>query len=281
MDLLQKIKGTVNSYFQIGLTNIIRLVNTSGILEIKDGSGALIYARVKSINDNVSTPNLTDVGTYIDVIGRTVALGFSFAGGSAPSAGTNTGKFGFCHTSGGSYTAGLVYYDTGSTLLLVRNVGFLANPTGSAITGTVSLNALSSNVWNGTAWINVGDGVGSSSTGNMLVALIDFDYTDIGSNVETTTSIPDGAIIHEVKLKVNTLFNATTPTAQVTINGSSPVTVMATTDNDLTVANEYVNLEDTKITSTGAGVVRLTLAGTGGSAGAGYLLVMYSETQNV
>ena len=49
--------------------------------------------------------------------GATPNIEFGFAGGSALVPGDNETLFGFCHTSGGLYTAGDVVYDDGTTTL--------------------------------------------------------------------------------------------------------------------------------------------------------------------
>lgn len=56
-----------------------------------------------------------------------VKIEFAFAGSSAPAAGANTGKYGYCHTSGGSYTQKQIVYDDGTALVLTTGVVMFHN----------------------------------------------------------------------------------------------------------------------------------------------------------
>lgn len=51
-----------------------------------------------------------------DLSARMADIQFSFDGASPPVIGANTSKFGICHTTGGIYTEGEVYFDTGAAL---------------------------------------------------------------------------------------------------------------------------------------------------------------------
>ena len=276
-----KLSGTSLNEFAIGnsATADVKLVNSSAILEVKDTSDALQYARVKKYNDN-ATPNTNDVATYYDVAGKIVSIGFDFAGGSAPSAGTNTNKYGFCHTSGGAYTAGYVYFDNGSALVRIFHITHLTSTT--AVTGTISLNANGIYALDGSSWVLKGDGAGGGSepTGTIKTIKVPFAYTDIGTPVSSTTSITDGAIIKQIDIVKTVAFNGTTPTLLVEVNGTADLELMATTDIDLTSLVQDTNLTLASVTSGNEGTVRLTLTGTGQSTGTGFALITYCLTQN-
>lgn len=275
-----KLNGTSLNSFAIGnsATADVVLTNTSAILEVKDTASALQYARVKKYNDN-ATPNTNDVATYYDVAGKIVSIGFDFAGGSAPSAGANTNKYGFCHTSGGAYTAGYVYFDNGSALVRIYHITHLTSTT--AVTGTISLNANGIYALDGSSWVLKGDGSGGGEpTGTVKTIKVPFTYTDIGTPVSSTTSITDGAIITRVDIVKSVVFNGTTPTLLVEVNGTADLELMATTDIDLTSLVQDTSLTLASVTSGNEGTVRLTLTGTGQSTGTGFALISYCLTQN-
>lgn len=270
-------EGTLKDRFAIGKSNEIGLENSSGVLRVEDSSSNLVYARVKKVNDN-ATPNANDVATYFDVAGKIVQIGFSFAGSSAPSAGTNTGLYGFCHTSGSSYNAGEVFYDNGSALIEVLHCTHLT--TGTAISGTISLLANGSYALQSGTWTLKGDGSGSGEpTGTNKVVKLDFAYTD--STVSSTTSLLEDTVITRVDVVKTQAFNGTTPTLLVQVDGSSDLTILATADNDLTSTIQDTSFEVFTVGSTNEGVVKLTITTSGASAGAGYVLVHYNTTQNV
>lgn len=273
-----KLTGTSLNEFQIGNSSTadVKVVNNSGILEVKDTSNALQYARVKKVNDN-ATPNTNDVATYYDVAGKIVNITFDFAGGSSPSAGANTNEYGFCHTSGGAYTAGYVYFDNGSALVRIFHVTHITSS--SAISGTISLNANGIYALEGGSWVLKGDGSGSGEpTGMIKTIKVPFTYSD--TTVSSTTALTDGAIITRCDIVKTQAFNGTTPTLSVILDGSSNTEIMATTDIDLTSTVQDTNLELISATSSNAGVITLTVTTSGASAGAGYCLVTYCLTQN-
>jgi hypothetical protein len=273
-----KLSGTSLNELSIGNSSTadVKLVNTSGVLEVKDTSNALQIARVKKLNDTAS-PNINDVATYYDVAGKIVNITFDFDGGSAPSAGTNTNEYGFCHTSGGGFTAGYVYFDNGSALVRIFHVTHITSTT--AVTGTISLNANGIYASEGGSWVLKGDGAGGGEpTGMIKTIKVPFAYTN--STVSSTTSIVDGAIITRVDVVKTQAFNGTTPTLKVELDGTSDLELMATTDIDLTSTVQDTTFELFGVTSSNEGVIKLTVTTSGASAGAGYCLVSYCLTQN-
>jgi len=70
-----------------------------------------------------------------------LSIQFSFPGDTVPSGGDNTGKYGICHTTDGSYSAGNIYYDDGTSLVSVKVTSGVSIVTSDAISGTLSLAA--------------------------------------------------------------------------------------------------------------------------------------------
>lgn len=56
-----------------------------------------------------------------------VKIGFAFAGSSPPSPGANTGEYGYCTSTGGSYTVKQIVYDNGTELVLTSGVVMFHN----------------------------------------------------------------------------------------------------------------------------------------------------------
>jgi hypothetical protein len=74
---------------------------------------------------------------------------------------------------------------------------------------------------------------------------------------------------------VTEAFNGTAPTLLIQIDGSSELSVMATADSDLKTINQYENETLSEVTSTYAGVVKLTVTPDSSTAGIGKVFVFY------
>jgi hypothetical protein len=199
-------------------------------------------------------------------------ISFSFTGASPPSPGDNTGKFGFAHTSGGSYTAGDVVYDSGTALLKIPVSVCTMLTTGVAVSGTVSLIDNGLYALEDGSWTLKGDG-GSSSTGLQRVISVAWVGTGGATSVSSTTAIPSGAIVTRVANKVTTGLDGS-GTILVVVDGTADETILATADSDSATVGEYENYEKHVITSGNEGVVKVTVGGTP-TVGAGLVLVEY------
>lgn len=269
MGIKSNITGIVGDLLTFGKEILVGIKRNASALEIKladDSAFAVLRA------DKLSTSfGLNDVPSALDLKGSSALIQYGFDGASAPSAGANTAKFGFCHTTGGSYTAGDVVYDDGTTIHKLNLLSSIATTT--AITGTISLVANGLYFKESGSWVLKGDGSGTS-TGMEKVIELALAYNS-SATVDSTTSIPDGARITRVETVVTTAFNGTAPTLAIVVNGSTPLTIMATTLNNLKVANQYQNLEVKEVGSVNAGVVRLNYTADSSSAGAGKVYVYY------
>lgn len=276
MNIFQKLYGIVGNWFGTGNGSGFGLKNNSGVAEFRD-SGDTAYAKARVLRLQTGA-NIADVPTRIDLQGRAPNIEFSFSGGSAPSAGANTGKFGFCHTTGGAYTAGDVVYDDGATALSSFKIPYCTTiTTSSSVTGTISLNANGLYALESGSWVLKGDGA-SSSTG--VVKVIEVPIFFDSGNVDSTTTLPNGARVFRTSVRVGTVFNGTAPTVAVTANGSTPVTLLATTDSNLKVSAQYTNAEIFEIGATGAGAIRAAVTPDSSSAGAATVLVEYTTVPN-
>ena len=84
---------------------------------------------------------LGDNGEHWTIGDSPLLIRFNFNGNNPPFVGSNTGKYGICHTSGGSYTAGALYYDDGNSITIVTVFSGLSIITSADISGTISLSA--------------------------------------------------------------------------------------------------------------------------------------------
>lgn len=273
MGLIQNIIGIIGDAFQIGQKNGgPRLKNSSGAMEIRNAADSA-YAVARALRLQ-SGAGANDVATRIDVQGRCPNITFSFDGASAPSAGANTAQFGFCHTTGGSFTAGDVVFDDGATALSSYKLPFATTITvGSAVSGTISLIANGLYALESGSWALKGDG-GGTETGRLR--LIEIPITHSGGDADSTTTLPDGARVTRVDVVVTTPFDGSNPALTVKAQGSTPVTLMASGAIDLTTTNQYTTEEVVQIGSTGAGAVRADLTLSGASAGAATVYVYYT-----
>lgn len=268
MSLFKKLFGTTEATFQVGGTAGARIKNSSAVMEVRNAADDA-YAKLRALLIQTSN-GINDVPTLLDAQGKVIQ--FSFAGATPPAAGVNTGKFGFCHTTGGSYTANDVIYDTGAALLVLPRESCKVIYSSSAVTGTVSLSANGVYGWESTAYVLKGDG---AATDTGFVKCIKVAYTKDSGNVDSTASVPSGAYVVRVINFVSTLFNGTAPTMLATIQGSSPLTIMATADSNLKLANQY-EVEDVGVVgATETGVVRAAVTPDASTTGAGLLLVFY------
>ena len=250
MDPVKNFFKTLSDYFIIGKTGP-RLKNNGGVLEVKDtADSVLATVRVAKIG---TSPNNSDAPSLLDLRARVPAIQFSFAGASAPSAGVNTNKFGFCHTTGGSYTANDVVFDDGTTLNKIPATYCLHITTSSAVSGTVSLIANGFYALESGSYVLKGDGT-STSSGIIQVIEISYVYTD--TTKDSTTSIPNGARVVRVENRVDVAFNNGSPTIAVVVNGGTPLTILATTESDQKTAAQYENLGVVDVGASNAGVVR-------------------------
>lgn len=273
-DLMKKIRGIMGSIFQIGGHSGPNIKNNSGVIEARNaGDSAFVLMRGLGIPSSGDTVN--DVPRFLDLKGRVAQIEFDFNGASPPSAGTNTDEFGFCHTTGGGYTAGDVIYDDGSSLITIPSEVVLHITSTSAVTGTISLiaNGLYSN--DAGTWTLKGDGTAAAS-GRVLTIELTYTNTDT-TGKSSTTSIPDGARVIRVRNIVETIFN-NSPTLTVIVDGTSDETILQTTDSDLETLGEYHREDTHLITSSTEGPVKLTVGGTP-SAGAGRIIVEYATPQ--
>ena len=270
MSVFSNFVGTMKEFFRIGGPSGPGVKRNADELEIRN-SGDTAYANLRAAQASGSVDE--QVVNWKDARDFNPLISFSFDGASAPAAGTNTGKYGFCHTSGGSYTAGQVYYDNGTSLEAIKVFVGMRIFTTTAINGTVSL--IANGVYAAEAatapysWTLKG---GSGDTGTEKVIGI-----DIGTNSSytSTTNIPEDAVIMNIFLGITTEYD-NNATIAVVLDGNTDQTLMDTDENDPSVAAAYYGQSGHKVTSDTEGPVRVDVSGSP-TVGEGTVYVEYSE----
>jgi hypothetical protein len=207
-----------------------------------------------------------------------VLIEFSFDGGDVgvgTNPGDNTGKYGFCHTTGGAYTAGVVYYDTGSEFTAIKVFKGLQIITGTAVTGgTISLNAHGLYVCTNDSpphgWTVKGDGAAAETGFRKAIRL----PITITGTATSTTEIPSGSKVLECVVNIETQYSEGA-TIEVVVDGAvTDVTAQGTTENDPQTVNTYRSRPMADIDADSEGPVKVTIGGTP-AAGAGEVIVEY------
>jgi hypothetical protein len=267
-DVWKKLRGTMRNVFGVGNEeNGFNIKNNAGTGETRNAADddfetlrAALIASGASINDLVP---------LLDLQGRIPNIEYSFDGDTPPTPGTNSGKFGICHTDGTSYNAGEVVYDNGTSLDLLPTEVVRTITTSSAVVGTLNLIANGLYAWQGSTWILKGDGAPVSQGHTLAIEV------PIGTNstYDSTTVIPDGSIVVRTVLRVDTAYDAATA-ATVSVNGGTPLQILGSADSKLSKVGQYESDEAHDVAAANEGIVRVAITGAP-AAGVGTVIVFY------
>lgn len=281
MPFFSKVRGIIGSIFTLGIgSRAHALKDHDDGVAIRDNGDAnnanIVIARPQGVNQNVHGT------TYLDLKERVVDIEFAFDGATY-TPGSNNGKYGLCHTSGGSYTAGAIYLESGLSLTPIPMYKMIAACSRITFSGTVGMVEdgfyLSESAVAPYNWTLKGDG-GANGIGRVKTISLPFSYTDIGSPVHSSTTIPSGAKIYRSTVSVSTAFSGgASPTCLVEVEGTSIDTVLqSTADNNLampTPPNYFDNEEVLNVPPGEGGPLRVTLGGTA-TAGVAVVDVLYA-----
>jgi hypothetical protein len=268
MSVFSKLRGTIETIFQLGLDGP-NLKNNAGVIEARNsGDGAYAIVRGASPVGNNDLANKT----YVDTLASRTVVSDQFDGNNALPANTGVEHFKVVTTTGPNATIGQLIWDdgtgVGTAVVLAASDGRLIITTQAFTGGTVSLKAESLYAWDagGAAWVNAG---GSATSGGVRV----IRYAVTNAAVQDSASkIPANAIVLRCRLNVTVPYSGGT---SITIGRVGSLTLLqVASDNRPTVANIY---EVPQETDWGAAelVVRTSIAGAP-AAGAGWVLVEYS-----
>ncbi len=256
---------------------------TTSPIELRNNADTA-YVTGRALRIQQAGSDLADLTTLFDNEARVVDVQFSFAGASAPAAGANSAKFGFCHTSGGAYSAGDVVYDNAASIIVVPQHVAMHLTTRDAISGTISMSAnwLYARVGFGNSWQKKCDASGAE--GAMFVIEIPFAHDN--ANPSSTTALTDGMRIHRQVVEVTEAFSGAG--GAVGFSASMEADDSITFDGrlsegyneaDVNFAFQYEKSEIINITSANAGVIEILVAGAGLAAGEGRYLCYASDVQ--
>jgi hypothetical protein len=134
--IISDLIGTGQPLFQLNGANQIKTV--AGGIQHRNAADD---ADVKAYAAPSTGAAANELVTWQNQRNASPDIAFAFDGASPPAAGTNTGKHGMCHTTGGAYNAGEIYYDSGTALEIVTVFIGLKVTTDVAVGGTVGLTA--------------------------------------------------------------------------------------------------------------------------------------------
>jgi len=270
MALFNNLNGTTKFSFYLGGAKSLFLSVVSGRFRFRNNADdAFVNVQVGRILDSGSDDN--DAATLMDMRGRVADIQAAFAG-SSPSTVVN-GTFAFCHTSGGTFTAGRIYYGKGGVWIVMPTIVCQHMTTRTAVIGTVSLDANAIYSYEGSTWVKKGRGM---DNGWRCIA-VPFAF---GSSYPllSTTLVPANAVVTKSIVNITTGFTAGFGLA-LTINSTTPITLLdsAVGDLDTDIANQYDN-EQVYIPAT-SGAVRIAKTGSP-SVGAGVVYVLFGESES-
>lgn len=269
-NLFKNLIGTVKDRFHIGgpKGGFIKYVTDRFELKKSDDSD---YETLRLLNIKASG-NDFDAVALMDLRGRVADISISFAG-SSPSAVTN-GAFAFCHTSGGSFTAGKVYYGLNAVWTLMPNEVTSHISTRSAITGSVSLEANAIYALESGVWVKKGRGI---DRGFRCIAV---PFTDASTfPVSSSTQIPANNVVNRTIVDIKEGFDSGC-LLEIFINSTSPITLLNSDDGDFDVeeVNQYDS--DLVVSPATAGAVRIAQTGTSPTSGDAIVYVFFGESES-
>jgi hypothetical protein len=266
MSLFSKIRGTIETIFQIGLGGP-QVKNNAGAIEARNaGDSAFAVARAATpVGDNDLTTK-----AYVDkMASKPIPAALQFNGNSALPSNSATEQWYVVTTSGANATIGQLLWDDGSN---VGTVAVIPAANGNTIVteaafsgGTITLAANQMYVWTGTVWLDIAPSVAGATY------MIRLPITNAASQ-SSATQIPANAIIYDARLDVTTPYSGGA-TISLGITGTVAL-FMGTTDNQATVAGLYQVMQDTSVGGAAAALL-VTVAGAP-AAGVGAAIVLYS-----
>lgn len=176
-DAFVRLVGTQNSSFAVGGPPGPKIKNDSGVLASRNAAddeySVHRAAGVGGTIEDSDLPNFRNLQSFFPDIS------FSFDGSDPPTPGDNSGEYGICHTDGAGYSAGNIYFDATTSLVLVSQELCSFLTTRISVSGTVSLIQRGTYRRDGTGWNLVGDGGGGSPSIETEI----FSYTDESNRV--------------------------------------------------------------------------------------------------
>lgn len=270
MAIFKKIRGTIESIFQLGLDGQNIKSNGSAV-EIRDSddtSFATLRAGAPSGDNDVATKFYVDSVEGITIVDRQADTSSSLPNN------TSTRGFLVVTTAGSGAAIGDLLFDNGlndaqPVSIVSAKDGRTISTTASFTGGTISLEADSVYTWDDTGgeWVKIGD-IGSV-TGAVRTIRFTLDNT---ASQDSSSEIPSGYRVIEARIEVTTPYSGGA-TIEMGDTSTSDL-IFSAGDAKEQKADTYIVEQDTAWPSDS--VVRVTVGGTP-AAGAGVAIVKYAN----
>jgi hypothetical protein len=265
-DLFKKIWGTTRSLWGVGGPKGINVKANSGGELRNAGDSDFVVGRASHI---AAAGSANDLATLLNIQSSGPNITWDFDGSSPPTPNDNPNEWGICHTTGGAYTAGRIYYDDAASLVLMPTEICRKITSSTAVTGTVSLISNGVYALEGGNWVLKGDVVQSFTSLPQVVEIA----VGTAASTNSTTSIPDGSRVVNTYLKIETAYDSSA-TIIIKVDGAADEILIAAADVELDTIYEVESDNVHIITSSNEGVVNVALTGSP-TVGAAKVLVTY------
>jgi len=268
INLFANILGTLKSIktFQIGgrLAPIIKSFNNAKFQFRNSEDTTFVEVEAKGITNNYT---LDQVPNLFDLSARIPFIEFSYATGSAPTAGTNSNKFGFIHSG---TDKGKVVYDNGTSLIEIEDIVSSTISTKVIITGEVNLDIFSLYIRSGSNFIKISEYRANKSI------IIPYTFTD--TIIYSDISLSELSRVNQISNIIYTAFDGALPTIKIELNGNTEI--LSTNESNLLINEEFILLKNYNLSLADSGQIKLTLNPDSSSVGNGVIIINYIEPIN-
>lgn len=266
MSLWAKVRGTIETIFQIGLSGP-QIKNNSGNVDVRNSAdtGYVIVRGGTPVGDNDLTTK-----SYVDQISKPIPATLQFNGNNTLPTNSATEQWYVVTTTGPNATIGQLLWDDGSatgtvTVMPALN-GRVIGIQSAFVGGTITFLADSLYMWDTSSWFNVS---GSAVSGALRMIRLP---VATAAATSSATQIPANAVIQTAILEVTTPYSAGA-TISLGISGTATL-FMLTTDNLPQASGLYKVDQDTSVGGSAAAL--LVTIGATPAAGASNAIVFYS-----
>lgn len=244
-----------------------RIKNNGGVVEHKnaaDNAFAIVRGADPVGFDDVVTKRYLETRANVYVTGQ--------IDGTTPPA-VVVGAVYMATTTGGTYTAGRLYYGEGAAWIEVTPTDGLTISITTALSGgTLTFTADHRYLWDGAAWSDIGPGAVASKLVKTDRATLAFGTS---SPLNIGLALPTNAVVTKFIVNVTQVFNGTAPTVSFGVSGAV-AELGATTESDLKTVGTYV-IDCYKLYALNEQVIATYVADTS-TTGAAAIIVHYDLT---
>ena len=244
-----------------------RVKNNAGVVEARnaaDNAFAIVRAADPVALDDVVTKRYLETRSNVIITGQ--------IDGNSPPA-VVTGATYVCTTTGGTYTAGRLYYGENAVWNeVIPAEGLTVSVTDALTGGTITFLADHRYLWDadGTVWVDIGPAPAESKLVKTARASLAFGTS---SPLNVGSALPTNAVVTRILVNVTQAFNS--PTATVSFGVAGQVAELgATNETDLDTTGIYI-IDCYKTYVSNEQVIATYVAG-GATSGAASILMEYS-----